>query len=107
MRGGFVYIMSNRPNGTLYTGVTADIVRRVYQHRTGTGAGFCRRYGLKRLIWFEFHDEIVQAIQRETNIKYWPRAWKVRLIERMNPTWEDLYLRLVGDGPTEGGNDAT
>jgi putative endonuclease len=94
MAGGFVYIMSNRRNGTLYAGVTADIVRRAYEHRTGGIAGFTRRYGLQRLIWFERHDEIVTAIRREKTIKDWPRAWKVRLIERMNPTWEDLYDTL-------------
>ncbi len=95
MRGGFVYIMSNRPNGTLYVGVTADLVRRVHQHRTGAEAGFTRRYGLTSLVWYEFHEEIAKAIQRETNIKYWPRAWKVRLLETMNMTWTDLYPTLV------------
>jgi putative endonuclease len=94
MRGGFVYIMSNRKHGTLYVGVTADIVRRAYEHRTGCVEGFTRRNGLKRLIWFERHDEIVPAIQREKNIKNWPRAWKVRLVEAMNPDWEDLYPTL-------------
>jgi putative endonuclease len=95
MRGGFVYIMSNRKHGTLYVGVTADIVRRAYEHRTGSIEGFTRRYGLKRLIWFERHDEIMPAIQREKNIKNWPRAWKVRLVETMNPEWEDLYATLL------------
>jgi len=95
MRGGFVYIMSNRKNGTLYVGVTADIVRRTYEHRTGAIEGFTRRYGLKRLIWFEQHDEIAHAIQREKHIKDWPRAWKVRLIENLNPEWEDLYSTLL------------
>jgi putative endonuclease len=95
MRGGFVYIMSNRKHGTLYVGVTADIVRRAYEHRTGGIEGFTRRYGLKWLIWFEQHDEIVPAIQREKSIKNWPRAWKVRLVETMNPAWEDLYPTLL------------
>ena len=95
MRGGYVYIMSNRPNGTLYVGVTADLVRRVYEHRTGTGSTFVRRYRLHSLMFFEFHDEITQAIQRETNIKYWPRAWKVRLLEKMNPNWTDLFPTLI------------
>jgi putative endonuclease len=95
MHGGFVYIMSNRKHGTLYVGVTADLVRRAYEHPTGCIEGFTRRYGLKRLIWCERHDEIVPAIQREKNIKNWPRAWKVRLVEKMNPEWEDLYPTLL------------
>jgi putative endonuclease len=95
MRGGFVYIMSNRKHGTLYVGVTADLVRRAYEHRTGCIEGFTRRYGLKRLIWFERHEEIVPAIQREKAIKDWPRAWKVRLIERTNPEWADLYQGIL------------
>jgi putative endonuclease len=95
MQGGYVYIMSNRKHGTLYVCVTADIVRRAWEHRTGYVEGFTRRYGLDRLIWFERHDEIVPAIRREKNIKDWPRAWKVRLIEKMNPEWEDLYPTLL------------
>ncbi len=94
MQGGYVYIMSNRKHGTLYVGVTADIIRRAWEHRTGYVDGFTRRYGLDRLIWFERHEEIVPAIRREKNIKNWPRAWKVRLIEKMNPEWEDLYPTL-------------
>jgi putative endonuclease len=84
MRGGWVYIMTNRPNGTLYVGVTADIARRAYEHREGLVEGFTRRYGLKRLVWMEFHDDIRAAIQREHNIKHWARAWKVRLIHDAN-----------------------
>jgi putative endonuclease len=95
MRGGYVYVMSNRPNGTLYVGVTADVLRRVYEHRVGTVAGFTQRYGLKRLVYFERHEEIVSALQREKAIKGWRRAWKVRLIQQFNPGWEDLYPLLV------------
>ena len=94
---GFVYIMSNRRNGTLYAGVTADLVRRVWEHRNGAGSTFVRRYGLHRLVFFEPHDDIRVAIQRETNIKGWPRAWKVRLLEWDNPEWVDLYPSLVED----------
>jgi len=94
MRGGWVYIMSNRPNGTLYIGVTADLARRVWQHREGTGSEFVRRYGLTQLVYAERHEEIVRAIQREKNIKDWPRAWKVRLIQAINPDWRDLYCDL-------------
>ncbi len=95
MTGGWIYIMTNRPNGTLYVGVTNDIVRRAYEHRTHIGSQFTARYGLVRLVYFEWHDEIPAAIQRETNIKGWPRAWKTRLIGRMNPGWRDLYDDLI------------
>jgi putative endonuclease len=94
MRGGWVYMMTNRPNGTLYTGVTADIASRAYQHREGLCKGFTKRYLLTRLVWYEFHEDIIGAIQRESNMKHWPRAWKVRLILAMNPEWRDLYLDL-------------
>ncbi len=96
MQGGWVYIMSNRPNGTLYTGVTADLARRVYDHKEGAGSHFVKRYALHRLVWCERHEEIVAAIHREKLIKDWPRAWKVRLIHRDNPLWEDLYPGLIG-----------
>jgi putative endonuclease len=94
MRSGFVYIMSNHRNGVLYTGVTSDLPKRVYEHRTGAAPGFTKRYGLKRLVWFEPHDDIRQAIQREKSIKRWPRAWKVREIHKMNPEWHDLFDSL-------------
>ena len=86
--------MTNRPDGTLYTGVTSDVARRAYEHREGLIAGFTRRYGLKRLVLAEFYEDIRDAIQRESNIKYWPRAWKVRLIHAANPDWRDLYEDL-------------
>ena len=92
---GCVYLMSNRPNSTLYCGVTNDIARRAYEHREGVVRGFTKRYGLKRLVWFEPHDDIRDAIQRETSIKRWPRAWKVRLIVAGNPEWADLYETLA------------
>jgi len=94
MRGGWVYIMTNRPDGTLYTGVTSDVARRAYEHREGLIDGFTRRYGLKRLVLAEFYEDIRDAIQRESNIKHWPRAWKVRLIHAANPDWRDLYEDL-------------
>lgn len=93
--GGYVYLMTNRPNGTLYCGVTNDIARRAHEHRENLVPGFTRRYGLKRLVWFEAFDDIRDAIQRETSIKRWPRAWKVRLILTENPDWADLYERLA------------
>lgn len=95
MRGGFVYIMTNRPNGTLYTGVTNDISRRAFEHREGLIDGFTKRYGLTRLVLIESYDDIRVAIQREHNIKHWPRAWKVRLILEQNPEWCDLYDGLA------------
>jgi putative endonuclease len=93
--GGWVYIMTNRPNGTLYVGTTTDLARRVWEHRSGVAEGFTMRYGLHRLVYAEQHDNILSAKQRERNIKHWPRAWKVRLILRDNPNWDNLYQRLV------------
>jgi len=92
---GFVYIMTNRRNGILYTGVTSDLVPRIYAHREGLIDGFTKRYSLKRLVYFEDHDDIRSAIQREKTIKHWPRAWKVRLIHAQNPDWQDLFERLA------------
>ena len=94
MAGGFVYFMSNRRNGTLYVGVTSDLFRRCYEHRNGLVAGFTKQHGLKQLVYFEQHDDIRNAIQREKLMKHWPRAWKVRLIHQQNPDWDDLYETL-------------
>jgi putative endonuclease len=95
MAGGYVYIMTNRPNGTLYIGVTNNLIRRVFEHRSGSVDGFTKRYGLKRLVYFEMFDDIRTAIQREHNIKHWSRAWKVRLIVASNPAWDDLFDTIV------------
>ena len=95
MRGGWVYMMTNRPNGTLYIGVTSDLSRRVYEHREGSIPGFTKRYGLKCLVWCERYDDIRAAIQREKTMKHWSRAWKVRLILESNPDWLDLYDDLA------------
>ena len=92
---GWVYIMTNRRNGTLYIGVTSDLVRRVWEHREGVGSSFVRRYGLTRLVYFEHHEDIRTAIQRETSLKRWPRTWKVLLLAAGNPDWEDLYTSLL------------
>ncbi|MBL28283.1 MAG: excinuclease ABC subunit C [Rhodospirillaceae bacterium] len=91
----WVYIMTNRRDGTLYVGVTSDIHRRAWEHRQGIVPGFTKRYGLKRLVYVEPHDSVAAAIQREKSIKTWPRAWKVRLIHGVNPDWDDLYDSLV------------
>ena len=95
MLGGFVYFMTNRPNGILYVGVTNDAVRRAFEHREGLVDGFTKRYRLHRLVYVEEHGSITAAIQREHTIKHWPRAWKVRLIQSVNPDWDDLYETLV------------
>ena len=95
-KGGFVYIMASSRNGTLYTGVTSDLPLRVAQHKEGTFGGFTEKYGCKMLVWFERHDEIEPAIVREKQIKEWKRLWKLRLIEELNPDWDDLYDGLFG-----------
>jgi len=89
--GGWVYILTNKPNGILYTGVTSDLVRRISQHREAEIAGFTKRYGLKRLVYFERYEHIITAIAREKAIKEWPRAWKIRMLGHENPNWDDLY----------------
>ena len=86
--------MINRPNGPLYTGVTRNLARRVWEHREGVADGFTKRYGLKRLVFAERHTDIRSAILRERNMKHWPRAWRVRIILAMNPDWTDPYDRL-------------
>ncbi len=91
MRGGWLYIVTNKPNGILYVGVTSDIRRRAWEHREGVVEGFTKRYGLKMLVHVEQYDDIETAIQRETTIKHWPRAWKANIILAANPTWRDLY----------------
>jgi putative endonuclease len=94
MTDAWLYIMSNRKNGTLYVGVTNNIARRAWEHRTGAVKGFTSRYKLTRLVYVERHDTIEAAIQRETTVKSWPRAWKVRLINSVNADWNDLYETL-------------
>jgi len=93
----FVYILASKPRGTLYVGVTNDVVRRAIQHRDGMAEGFTKRYGVKRLVYFEVFDEINLAIQREKSLKRWPREWKLNLVERLNPRWHDLMPGLAGE----------
>ena len=90
-----VYMMANKPNGTLYTGVTSALIHRVYQHRNGLIAGFTKRYGCKTLVWYEIHELMAAAIQREKNIKAYPRRWKLNLINAMNPKWQDLWPQIA------------
>ena len=90
----YVYILASGRNGTLYVGVTNDVSRRAFQHKEGLADGFTKWYGVHRLVYYEAHDEISRALQREKNIKHWPRAWKLALIEEGNPQWLDLYEQL-------------
>jgi len=90
MPSGFVYILASKRNGTLYAGVTSDVPGRMCAHREGRGSEFVRKYNVTRLVWFEEHLLYVNAIQRETNIKGWNRSWKLALIEKTNPHWDDL-----------------
>lgn len=85
-----VYLLASRRNGTLYVGVTSDVVRRIHQHREGAMPGFTREHGVKMLVWLERHDSMEQAILREKRIKKWNRAWKLALIEQTNSGWRDL-----------------
>ncbi|PAU89850.1 endonuclease [Pseudomonas sp. WN033] len=94
MREPCVYIMSNKPNGTLYVGVTSNLPARAWQHRTGAVPGFTSRYGLTKLVWYERHEQMAEAISREKQLKASNRAGKIRLIEENNPHWNDLYPSL-------------
>jgi putative endonuclease len=91
----YVYVLASRKNGTLYVGVTNDLIRRIHEHKTDAVPGFTKRYGVKTLVYFEQTDSIEGAIEREKHIKKWERAWKVELIERNNPEWTDLYPGLL------------
>ena len=88
--------MASRRNGTLYVGVTNDLVRRAYEHREGLIDGFTKDYGVKRLVYFEGFDDVTYAIAREKRLKEWQRQWKIDLIQRQNPNWDDLYDSLMG-----------
>lgn len=90
----WVYILASRRNGTLYVGVTNDLSRRVYEHKNKLISGFTAKYSVDLLVWYESHADIGEAITREKSLKRWRRAWKLKLIEDMNPTWDDLYLNL-------------
>lgn len=92
---GYVYIMASRPNGTLYIGVTSNLLKRAWEHREGVIDGFTKRYGCKLLVWFEAYDRIEEAIVREKQMKEWRRAWKIRRIVEMNPDWQDLSPTLA------------
>jgi putative endonuclease len=91
----WVYILASRIGGTLYIGVTNNLVRRVYEHRMGLVEGFTKQYGIHRQVYFEQYDSIEQAVLREKRLKKWNRAWKIQLIEENNPNWDDLYPRIA------------
>ena len=93
-RSYWVYILASKIGGTLYIGITNDLVRRVYQHRERLTRGFTRRYDVKRLVYFEQFDDPENAIRREKRLKKWTRAWKIQLIEKDNPNWDDLYPKI-------------
>jgi putative endonuclease len=95
MKAFFVYMLASGRNGTLYVGVTSDLVKRVWQHKEGAVEGFTKKYGTKMLVWHEAHDDAAAAISREKQIKKWTRAWKIELIEAMNPYWNDLYASIT------------
>ena len=95
MKPGYVYIMASRKHGTIYIGVTSDLIARVYAHREGLIPGFTKRYGCKSLVWYEAYEDLQEARRRELQLKEWKRAWKVRLIEETNLDWDDLYPTLI------------
>ncbi|WP_439369040.1 GIY-YIG nuclease family protein [Bradyrhizobium sp. DASA03120] len=91
----YVYLLASKKYGTLYIGVTNDIVRRIHEHKSKAVAGFSKRYSVDRLVWFEIYDDLLTAIAREKELKKWRREWKVRLIEEKNPQWIDLYPEIA------------
>lgn len=95
MRNSYVYMLASKKNGTLYIGVTSDLVRRIYEHKTGIMKGFTHKYGVHILVWFEHHGDIVEAIGREKKLKKYNRKEKLALIETTNPEWKDLYNTLL------------
>jgi len=94
----YVYILASKRNGTLYTGVTNDLLRRVYEHKNDLVEGFIKRYGVHMLVYYEHCDSAESAIQREKRLKSWHRKWKIRLIEETNPEWKDLYEEIIRSG---------
>jgi putative endonuclease len=91
----YVYILASKRNGTLYTGITSDLIKRTWQHKNGLVEGFSKRYRAKILVYFEAHSDVEEAILREKRIKKWNRQWKINLIEKKNPNWDDIYQTLI------------
>lgn len=96
MQSYFVYILASKKNGTLYIGVTSDLIKRVWLHKSKVTKGFTEEYGVDKLVYFEDTVDVLSAITREKQLKKWNRAWKIRLIEEQNPNWEDLYNTITG-----------
>jgi putative endonuclease len=94
MKNFYVYILCSKRNGTLYTGVTSDIVKRIYEHKHGPVEGFTKKYHVHHLVWYEQHNSAESAITREKHIKKWKRTWKIKMIEKENPQWIDLYENI-------------
>ncbi|MBI5375003.1 MAG: GIY-YIG nuclease family protein [Candidatus Schekmanbacteria bacterium] len=94
MKNYYVYILSNKRNGTLYAGVTSDLIKRVYEHKNNLVDGFTKKYGVHFLVWYEVHTSVEEAIKREKQIKKWNRKWKLELIESFNKEWKDLYEQI-------------
>lgn len=91
----YVYILASRKNGTLYIGVTSDLIKRIWEHKSDVVDGFTKRYRVHDLVWFEAHESMLEAIKREKALKEWQRNWKIELIEKSNPDWRDLYREMV------------
>ena len=90
-----VYMLASKKNGTLYVGVTSDLIKRIWEHKSNLVEGFTRCYGIHQLVWYELHQTMESAIEREKRLKEWKRKWKVRLIENANPNWDDLYHTII------------
>ena len=99
MKAPAVYILASQRNGTLYVGVSSNLIQRIWQHREGVVQGFTQKYGVKTLVWYEQHETMQSAIAREKAIKKWNRAWKLRLLEARNPQWIDLWPEIIGQEP--------
>ncbi|MDD3775443.1 MAG: GIY-YIG nuclease family protein [Sulfurovaceae bacterium] len=95
MKNGYIYIMTNKPKGTLYIGVTSDLAKRIYQYKNNILDGFTSAYNLKTLVYYEIFDDMQNAIFREKQLKNWHRGWKINLIESINPNWNDLYRDII------------
>jgi putative endonuclease len=101
MKAPAVYIIASQRNGTLYIGVTSDLIQRIWQHREGVVDGFTQQHAVKTLVWYEQHDTMESAITREKALKKWNRDWKLRLIEKLNPEWADLWFEITGQTPED------
>ena len=95
-RQSYVYLLASKPYGTLYIGVTSDLLARLWQHREKMAEGFTKRYNVTQLVWYEAHEDIRAAIKREKQLKEWKRVWKIELIQKTNPHWRDLFDDIVG-----------